>query len=135
MSAWRRIAIEKLPQFKQKIEHSESIGMLWIDLFEAFGRAHEDPPDEATIREIYDFAWWAAANDDVGTATICGFFEDLPTDGRMRRLMPQFMTQEQFLGMKDIFKYHLSPEQHHEFVDDFLRHRRLVEKAAHAKSQ
>jgi hypothetical protein len=135
MSAWRRIAIEKLPQFEQKIEHSESIGILWIDLFEAFRRAHEDPPDEATIRQIYDFAWWAAGNDDLGSATVCGFFEDLPTDSRVRRLMPQFMTQEQLLGMKDIFKYHLSPEQYHEFVDDFLRRRRLVEKAAHAKSQ
>jgi hypothetical protein len=137
MSAWRRIAIEKLPQFKQKIEHSESIGMLWIDLFEAFRRAHEDRPDEATIRQIYDFAWWAAgeaANDDIRSATVCAFFEHLPTDGRVRELMPQYMTREQFLGMKEVFKYFLSPDQHREFVDDFLRRRRLIEEAVRRKS-
>src|SRR5438270_8651717 len=104
MSAWRRIAIEKLPRLKQTIERSESIGMLWIDLFDAFRRAHEDPPDEATITQIYDFAWWAAANDDLGSPTVVGFFEDLPTDSRVRHLMPRYVTREQFLGMKDIFK-------------------------------
>ena len=135
MSDWRRIAIEKLPEFKQRIEHSETIGMLWIDLFDAFRRAHEDPPDEATIRQIYAFAWWAAGNDDLGSATVCGFFEDLPTDSGVRRLMPQFLTQEQFLGMKEVFKYHLSLEEHRAFVDDFLRRRRLVEKAADAKTR
>ena len=133
MSAWRRVAIEKLPRFKQKIEHSDSIGMLWIDLLLAFERAHNDPPDEETIRRIYDFAWWAlgeAGDDDIGSATVCAFFEHLPTNKCVRRLMPHYMTREQFLGIRDVFKYFLSPDEHREFVNDFLRRRRLVEENA-----
>lgn len=54
----------------------------------------------------------------------------LPTNNRVRRLMPRYMTREQFLGMKEMFKCFLSPDEHREFLGDFLRRRRLVEEAA-----
>jgi hypothetical protein len=132
MSAWRRAAIEKLPRFRTLIEQSESPGALWIDLFREFERAHRDPADVTTITQIYEFAWWGAAHEDVETraATICGFFEELPSDSNIRRLMPQFISSEAFLGMTDVFKYHLESEQHDEFVRSFLEGHKWLEQTA-----
>ena len=69
MSAWRRVAIEKIPRYRMLIEHSESIGMLWVDLWCRFVRAHSDPIDEELIGQIYDYASWCAASPDPDTRT------------------------------------------------------------------
>lgn len=131
MSAWRRVATEKLPQFAQLIDRSESVGMLWIDVWNKFEHAHRDPVDEETIRRIYDFAWWAAASPDpaVSSATATEFFESLPTNNNVRAVLHRHMSREQFLGMVELFKYHLSPEDHRTFVDDFLRRRKQLDRA------
>lgn len=39
MSAWRRVAIEKLPRHRQLIEHARGVGMLWVDLWLEFVHA------------------------------------------------------------------------------------------------
>jgi len=73
MSTWRRIAIEKLPQHRQLIEHSESVGMLWVDLWLKFVHAHRPPFDDATVKAIYEFASWCLAgskNADIASSTI-----------------------------------------------------------------
>ena len=80
MSAWRRVAIEKIPRYRRRIEHAENIGMLWVDLWLDFVRAHADPTDEELIRQIYDYAWWCASSPDPDTSTAgaLSFYEDLP---------------------------------------------------------
>ena len=126
MSAWRRTAIEKLPKYRQIIDHSKSVMDFLDEINYDFTQAHRDPIDEDIIRGVYDFAWRAVGesrNDDISNSVAIGFFEDLPQDKRVRELLPRFMTRDQFLGMVDIFKYHLSPEEHSEFVRDFLKRR------------
>ena len=74
MSAWRKIAIENLPQHRELIDHSESVGMLWVDLWLIFVNAHRPPADESTIKGVYEFASWCMAksgNADIETLTIC----------------------------------------------------------------
>jgi len=132
MSTWRRVAIEKMPELRHLVEQSDTVGMLWIDLFGEFEKAHRDPVDESLIRRIYDYAWWSVSDpgSDAASAAICGFFEDLPTHSQIRRSMPQFMSRDEFLGMRDVFKYHLDPKEHEEFVESFLQRRNRIDGAA-----
>src|SRR6266436_1173893 len=58
MSAWRRVAAEKLPKQRELIERSESVGMLWVDLWGIFVLAHREPVDNEAIRGVYEFAKW-----------------------------------------------------------------------------
>ena len=115
MSAWRRKAIEKLPEYRPIIERSKCV-MAFLDGINCdFVQAHRDPIDELKIRRVYDFAWWAvgeSGNDDISSRVAIGFFEDLPLDKQVRELLPQYMTRDQFLGMAEIFKYHLTSEEH-----------------------
>lgn len=123
MSAWRRIAIEKLPVQRDLIARSESVGMLWVDLWCVFVQAHCDPVDEVTIRGVYEFAKWTCAESrdaDIATSTCCHFYEHLPLDPKVRERLPRFMSRQEVLGLSEIFKYHLSEDEHRDFMQEFL---------------
>ncbi|SRR5260370_39602282 len=129
MSAWRKIAIEKLPQHRGLIDRSQSVGMLWVDLWLIFVDAHQPPLDEATIKSVYEFASWCMAksgNADIETSTICHFYEDLPTEPFVRRELSKHMTRQDFLGMIEVFKYHLSSDEHDSFVREFLDNKNFL---------
>ena len=121
MSAWRRIAITKLPKYKTLIAKSESVGMLWVDLWLIFLDAHKDPIDLNTIQAVYEFASWTCSNtnDDIATSTCCHFYEHLPLEMSVRKLLSKFMTKKDIDGFREIFKYHLSPEEHQNFMHEF----------------
>ena len=122
MSAWRRVAIEKLPKQKELIAKSESVGMLWVDLWLVFVDAHREPVDEATIRGVYEFAKWTlqeSHSDEIVTSTCCHFYEHLPTDPLVRAKLPKFMSRQEVLDLTQILKYHLTEEEHKEFMNEF----------------
>lgn len=122
MSAWRRIAIEKLPKQKELIAQCESIGMLWVDLWYVFLNAHSEPVDEATIRGVYEFAKWTLSesrSDEMATSTCCHFYEHLPLEQSVRERLPRFMSRQEVLELSEIFKYHLSEDDHREFMQEF----------------
>jgi hypothetical protein len=122
MSAWRRIAIEKLPKQKDLIAKSESVGMLWVDLWFVFVDAHSEPVDEATIRGVYEFAKWTCVESrdaDMATSTCCHFYEHLPLEAKVRERLPRFMSRQDVLGLSQIFKYHLTSDEHHQFMQEF----------------
>jgi hypothetical protein len=126
MSTWRRIAIAKLPQHRKLIQESESVGMLWVDLWLRFVDAHRPPVDDASVKSTYEFASWClggADNADIASSTICHFYEHLPTEPLVRRELPKHMTREDFLGLTEVFKYHLTAEEHQRFVSGFLEER------------
>lgn len=119
MSAWRRIAIEKLPKHKALIIRSESVGMLWTDLWFLFLKAHREPADEATIRGVYEFAEWAyreSRNADIATATCCHFYEHLPLEQCVRAKLSRYLPCREISALSEIFKYHLTPDEHREFM-------------------
>jgi hypothetical protein len=122
MSAWRRIAIDKLPKQKDLIAKSESVGMLWVDLWCVFLAAHKEPVDEATIRGVYEFAKWTYAESrdaEIATSTCCHFYEHLPLERRVRERLPQYMSRQEILVLSEVFKCHLTPDKHHEFMQEF----------------
>lgn len=131
MSAWRRVALKTLPAHSRIIEAAESWGMLWEDLLGVFQKAHKDPIDEKTIRAVYELAWWAVSESrsgDLASTAICAFYEELPTNKLVVNSLPLHVTRDQFLGLQNLFKYHLSPAEHRAFVDDFLKRRERVDR-------
>lgn len=130
MSAWRRIAVQKIPKQRGLIERSESVGMLWVDLWFKFVEAHRQPADVETIRGVYEFAKWTCAesgNDELATSTYCHFYEDLPKEPLVRERLPQYMARRDFLELVDVFKYHLTPQEHETFVREFLERAKVYE--------
>ena len=122
MSAWRRVATEKLPKQRELIERSESVGMLWVDLWVIFVLAHREPADEETIRGVYEFAKWTckeSGDDEMATSTCCHFYEHLPTEASVRERFQHFMTREEVLQLSEVFKYHLTADEHREFMREF----------------
>jgi hypothetical protein len=122
MSAWRRIAIEKLPKQRDLIAKSESVGMLWVDLWCVFLNAHQEPVDEATIRGVYEFAKWTIAESrdaEMATSTCCHFYEHLPREPKVRAQLSRYMSRQDISSLTEIFKYHLTPKEHREFMQEF----------------
>jgi hypothetical protein len=131
--AWRRAAIEKIPRLRQLVDESDRIGLLWVELWHKFVRAHSDPIDEELIGQIYDYAWWGANTPDpaMRDVAILSFYEDLPTDPKVREQMAKWLSAEVFSGMGEIFRYHLrSYVDYKEFVGEFYEQRERLGDAA-----
>ena len=124
MSAWRKVALEKLPEFRKIIDAAETPGMLWIDLLLKFEDAYEEPVDQALVRRVYQYASWCLAgskNQDIQTAAALHFYEHLPTNEKIRRDMANHLTREEFFGLTEIFKYHLAEGEYEELEKEFLK--------------
>jgi hypothetical protein len=122
MSAWRRVAIEKIPRYRRLIAESDNIYCLWSDLFDKFRKAHLEPTDEELIRQVYDYGWWCVDSRgwDSSNAGIVSFFEELPRFPEVRAQLPKWLTPEAFNGMKEIFRYHLRSDKEYEaFIREF----------------
>jgi len=138
MSAWRRVALAKMPKCRRQIEKADNIMMLWIDLWLEFERAYQGTMDEELIASVYSYASWCLAhsnNSDLQTAAIVRFYEHLPRNEAIRKDLPNRLTRADFLGLKEVFKYFLSEEEHREFVSEFLEQadRRLTQAFAKKK--
>lgn len=133
MSAWRRAAILKLPpECRSLIEHEKSPGMLWVELYIIFQRAHLDPQNTRMIQGCYEFARWCvndSGNDVVAAAALTGFYEELPYDPHVREMMPHFLTRLQFLRLKPTICFLLDEEYAEKFASAFLRERRELDRA------
>jgi len=124
VSAWRRVAIEKLPEFREIIEAAETIGMLWIDLWLKFEDTYEQPVDQDLARRVYEYAAWClieSGDQDIQTTAALYFYEDLPTNEKTRRDMANHLTREEFFGLTEIFKYHLAEGEYEELEKEFLK--------------
>ena len=87
MSAWRRKAIELLPERKAVIERVDSPMALWIELNIAARCAFEARPiDEGLLRAVFAYAryCWASPDGDVLTAVVVAFFENVVTSPAAR---------------------------------------------------
>ena len=124
MSAWRRVALEKLPEFRKIIEAAETPGMLWIDLRLKFEDAYKEPVDQDLAHRVYEYAGWCLAeskDQDIETAVALTFYEHLPINKKIRRDMANHLTRESFLGLKEVFKYHLAEGEYEEMEQEFLK--------------
>ena len=121
MSAWRREALQRLPECRKLVETADNPMALWIELLAGCEDAYEKQ-NEGLIRRFYDFArWcWQSPSDDVRTAVACAFYEHLPTTPVLRRDMPRRFGRAVFLELREVFCYHLSPSEAAAFEQEFL---------------
>ena len=121
MSAWKRQALEYLPECRQVVENSSNPMALWIDLLYECEAACENL-NEDLIRRFYAFAevCWKSSDADLRTAVACAFYEHLPESPGLRRDMPQRFGIAAFNELRGIFFYHLSPEEAAAFEKEFI---------------
>jgi hypothetical protein len=128
VEGWRQAAYEIIPMFRGRIAEAEDVGMLWIDLSAELENpageplSLDKPLDEATIASLFRYASWCLSSGDEKTqnAAVVDFYEMLPVVPRVRRDLHKYMGVEEFLGLKELFEYNLSKEEHEEFIQEFL---------------
>jgi hypothetical protein len=121
MSAWRREALQKLPECRQIIEAAENPMALWIELRGACDDAYQKNAEDL-IRRFYDYArWcWQSRISDVVNAVACAFYEHLPLEPVTRRDMPRRFGRAAFRELREVFCYHMSPDEAAAFEQEFL---------------
>jgi hypothetical protein len=85
------------------------------------------PFNDDRIGRIYDFAAWCFrqpqthdASTDLSNAVAVGLIENLPLDQRVASDLYRWVSTETFEGCERLFQYHLSEEEYHKFLADFL---------------
>jgi hypothetical protein len=107
MSAWRRTALEMLPEFTQLISDADSPMALWIELLLEFQDAFEEQ-NASRVGKIVEYAkWcWRARDGDTVNAVACGFLEHLPEHEGMRARIPFWFSRAEFEELRQVFSYH-----------------------------
>ena len=74
------------------------------------------------IGRSFDLArWcWQSPSADVRTAVVCAFYEHLPKKPVLRRDMPRRFGRVAFTELRDVFRYHLSPDEAAAFEREFF---------------
>ena len=135
---WRAKAIEMLPETEEATNPSDSLMALWIDIRLEFEHAYKESCNEDLIRRIYAYADWClehaersenAGEDPLTCVAVC-LYEHIPTREASRLDMPRWFSREDIVLMKDIFSYHLNPDEYERLLELFPdpRQRRRREK-------
>ncbi|MCM3872565.1 MAG: hypothetical protein ND895_17925 [Pyrinomonadaceae bacterium] len=120
---WRQAAYEFLPMFRDRVDNAEDVGMLWNELWDCEVEGIRDEPlTEEAISSLFGYASWCLLSDDekCQNAAIISFYEMLPTNARVRTNLHSHLSVKDFLGLKELFEYHLSKEEHVKFIEEFL---------------
>lgn len=128
MSAWKRAALDTLPEYRGIIEAADNPMALWIELQMEFEDVYRNAPlNDDLIRRFYDYARWCMQSpgengylSDAGTAATCAFYEHLPQHPAIRRDLHRWLTQDEFTKLRGVFLYHLSDQKFAEFEAEFL---------------
>jgi len=122
MSAWRRVAIEQLPEFKPLAERAWSPMALWIELHTEFEGAWADGNREQMGRLLAFAKWcWRSNSPDVVNAVACAFFEHLPRHQGIRAMLPRLITAQEFAELREVFAYHIDEEEARQLALEFQR--------------
>lgn len=108
MSAWRRTALQTLPELRAAIDQAATPMALWFELLAEFKAAfHRD--DEQQLARILAFArWcWASNSHPVSNAVACGFYEHLPEHDAMRAAIPRLFRQQEFDQIRSALAIHV----------------------------
>ena len=124
MSAWRKEASKRLPEF-QKIIASREVDnpmMLWIELHTRFAQlCRQDPPPVELLRRLWGYAKWCMdqGHEDVQTAAALAFCEHLLDTDASGRLLPQVMSRQDYEGLRSLLLYHDSQEAYERGLHSF----------------
>lgn len=126
MKAWKKEVLKRFPELKSKYEADfkwdETPDEIWVDvLLDEFKRAHEEPMNRDLIRRVYEYAMWSISSrdDDIVSAAIVAFYEDIPGWPSVRKELPNYMSIDEFDGIQNLFKYGRTDAEFEEFVREF----------------
>jgi hypothetical protein len=119
---WRAAAYEVLPTFRDLVERAEDVSMLWIELSDLKIEMEESPLSDDEISSLFRFASWCLSSRDekCQNVAIIEFWERLPVIARIRSQLHKHLSVDDFNGLKEIFEYNLSKEEHEKFVEEFM---------------
>lgn len=122
MSAWRRTAIEILPEFRRNAEEAGSPMALWIELLLRFEDAFR-VGDTALVDRMVDYAKWCLYTSDGDTvnAVAFGFLEHLPEHEDMHTQFPRWFTKSEFEQLKEVFLHHGGTKAVGQIQEEYLR--------------
>lgn len=121
---WKRKARELLPELEGEIDDAETPYALWIEIHLRFEDAYRPPGNDDFIRRAYKYGWWCLNGEDENeeaTAAVACFYEELPTHRRVREDLPRWFKREEFDGLRELFRYHLTEGEYEALVKDFHR--------------
>jgi len=113
--------LAQLPELRLVIETADNPMALWIELLGACRDAYQKQ-NEHLIQRFYDFArWcWQSPSGDLQNAVACAFYEHLPIEPLLRRDMPRRFGPAAFNELREVFRYHLSPDEAAAFDREFF---------------
>jgi hypothetical protein len=117
------MALEKLPECGEQIAKADCMGVFWADIWYAFEDAHSKPKNEDFVSRVYEYASWCMeeSNDaDIQKSALANFYEYLPVVEAVRKDMANHLTQDDFSGVKEAFKYFLSEKEYAQLEKEFL---------------
>jgi len=122
---WRQVAYELLPSFRELVERAEDVSMLWIELSDLKIEPMDETLSDDEISGLFHYASWCLLSKDekCQNAALIDFYERLPLN-QLRTNLHNHLSVEDFLGLKEIFEYNLSKEEHGKFVEEFMRNAR-----------
>jgi hypothetical protein len=113
MSAWRRKAIECLPEYRRIIDGCETPMSLWIELHLEFENAFTRN-NQRLLGRILELASWSVSDaagrppSEISTAVACAFYEHLPQRREYWPFFRSWFSQKEFTDLIGVFSYHLS---------------------------
>jgi hypothetical protein len=127
MSAWRRQALDLLPEHREVVEAAESPMALWIELHFLF----EDTVargDWKSVGRFLKLAAWCVSEDsgplpnDTSTAAAVAFYEHLPEDRTLWKYFPSWFSRREFESLLPVFAYHLDDNELEQLKQSYAPH-------------
>lgn len=135
MSAWRRKAIELLPEQRRLIESTDTCSYLWTELGFVFSEAAESENIDL-LRRMFAYAKWCwkeSRTDDSINGVLCGFYEDVSGRKTQWWTVARFVESSDFRELESVFRYFLNEEQYKEFAEFYTRERQRHEEGVLVK--
>jgi hypothetical protein len=124
MSAWRRVALEILPEFRDDIAQADEPMALWVEIGFRF-RGVFRKGNEDLVRRYFRYAEWCLDTakqepTDASTAAWCAFYEHLPKIAGLAEQLHRLMPRSRFVQVRDAFRYHTSSDEFERLQKDIL---------------
>lgn len=132
MSAWRRKAIEAVPQLKSIFEQATGPMEAWIEIRFYFERLDFDADHREVVR-VLDYAKWCVSEasgklpNDTSTAVCCAFYEHLSEQKESWVRFRSWFSPQEFESLKGVFAYHLTESDMEALNAEFYGKRRKAQ--------
>ena len=132
MSAWRRKAIELLPEQRVVIDASGNPVALWVELHSLFHYAVKEEQMDwlGRLFAYADWCWKESRSVDGVNGALIGCYESIPWRKEHWWTAPAFISTPDFYALEDSFRYGLNEEQYQEFSAYYHEGRKKSEKSA-----